>query len=331
MALSQSPTTEFGSLALLPPELRFMIYEHTVTNGSAPALMRTSKAINSEIKPRLYDTIDIHLYPRKLDPWARISFPLLPETSWTIEQEEDFDTRRRGVSALPYTRFNRTRVVIYAPDTKIIGQLAYLWIKTDAFAHVLCDQKTLKGCKIAIEFRDYRGHTWTTNAQRRLEAQKASYLRYAPLENSKSKTTPAGRVLPNPFIYPTPSPRWATDFFWIPLCRMYLRTTKDTQNATVILSDGSAHNMLNLIEGIQMWLSVSMVRSNHKGPEAQELYRRVTAWRTIEHIFKGGPPPWESFAIAEKLYGDTVRKPEKFLPGVVRELLGIDKSEEEEE
>ncbi|KAL4789950.1 hypothetical protein BDV19DRAFT_394554 [Aspergillus venezuelensis] len=330
MSLSRSSATGFGSLAILPPELRLMIYEHAVTNGSAPALLRTSKIINFEIKPRLYDTVDIHIYPRKLDPWARISFPLLPEAFWTIEQEEDFDTRRRGVSALPYTRFNRTRVIIYAPDPKIIGQLAYLWIKTDAFAHVLCEQKTLKGCKIAMDLRDYRGQTWTTNAQRRLEAQKASWLRYAPLENPKSKTTPAGRILPDPYTYPSPSPHWEKDFFWIPLRRMYLRARKDTQSATVILSDGSAHNMLNLIESIQMWLGVLMVRSNHKGPEAQELNRRVTAWRTIEHIFNGGPPPWESFAIVEDLYGGTVRRPEKFLPGIVRELLGIDKTEEEE-
>ncbi|KAL4957426.1 hypothetical protein BDW69DRAFT_180623 [Aspergillus filifer] len=331
MTLSQSPATGLGSLAVLPPELRLMIYEHAVTNGSAPALMQTSKTINSEIKPRLYNTIDIHLYPRKPDPWARISFPLLPAASWTIKQEEDFNTRRRGVSALPYTRFNKTRVIIYAPDPKIVGQLAYLWVKVDAFAHVLCDQKTLKGCKIATDLRDYEGHTWTTDAERRLEAQKASYLRYAPLKNPKSKTTPAGWVLQTPYLAPPPSPRWATDFFWIPLRRMYLRKKKDPKNAMITLSDGSEHNMLNLIECIQVWLSVSLVRSNHKGPEAQELYRRVTAKRTIEYVMFGGPPPWESFSIAEELYGDAVRKPEKFLPGVVRELLGIDKTEGEQE
>ncbi|KAL4938186.1 hypothetical protein BDV06DRAFT_60981 [Aspergillus oleicola] len=327
MSLSSSPPTGLGPLARLPPELRLMIYEHAVSNGSASALMRTSKTVNSEIEPCLYDTLDINLYPRRLDPWASISFRQLPGASWPIEDEEEFHDKRRGVLKLPYTKFNMTRVIIHAPEPNSLGQLSYLWLKVDSFVHVLIRHRTLKGMRIVIELRDYKGHTWTTKAQRRLENEKASYLRYAPLPNQKSKRTRP--IMPNPYDAPPPSPRWCTDFFWIPFGRMYLKKKKDpikTRN----LSDGSVHDTEGLIKDIQMYLAVTMERQGWKGLETEALHYRVTCERIVDHILWNGPPPWESLKVAEEYYGDRVRRPAKYLPGIVRELLDVKKEKEEE-
>ncbi|KAL4783111.1 hypothetical protein BJX76DRAFT_330972 [Aspergillus varians] len=300
---------QFGSLSRLPPELRLSIYERALSNGAA-TLMRTSRAIYNEIKPRLYDTLDIHIYPASNDPWIRISFRRLPNTSWSLIQEGDCFRVRGGLRNLPYNRFKLTRVIIYAPDPNNLGQLMYLWVKVEVFVQILLLQRTLKYTKLMMELRPHKGYVWTTVQQQALEQLQAKYLRSA---------FPA--PFSNPFRAPPPSPRWDTDFFWIPFGRMH-----KNPNTQKTLSDGSVHNLAALIESIQVFFGTELDTAGGKEAEALR-FRRLTT-RVVDYVERGGLWPYKDRprCIREWLPA----RPIEGVPRVVRELLRPEVVEEQE-
>jgi hypothetical protein len=277
--MTKMTSTQLGSLARLPPELRLFVYENAVSNGTVPGLMRASRAIHNEIKPRLYDTIDIHVYPLLNDPFIRVSFRRLKNASWSFMEESDCFRDHGGLHNIPYNRFKNTRVNIYAPKQKSLGQLAYLWVKIDDFAGILCTQRTLKNTRLELNLCPYKGQVWTTPQQQKLEEVRASYLRN-PFLPSEAR--------PNPFLVVL-SPRWDMDFFWIPFARLYKKSDCQKQ-----LSDGTAHDLKELIWSIQVFLGSGADVAHEK--EAQWLRSRVLTQRTLKYVQCGGPLPPASTA-----------------------------------
>ncbi|KAL4923245.1 uncharacterized protein BDV17DRAFT_248129 [Aspergillus undulatus] len=301
-----TPPTAMSTLATLPPELRLLIYEYSLSNGSTPNLMRTSRTIHNEIYPRLYDTLDIHIYPHRSDPWIRVSYRRLKGASWCLWEEADCSRARRRLHSLPYNRFGLTRVLIYAPEPGNLGQLAWLWLKVDSFVHYLLDQRTLKCTDLAIELRSYRSHTWTTSAERHLDAVRAKSLRSCKPTFSSPWTTP-------PLF---PMPRWDSDFFWIPFGRLY-KNPRQTRT----LSDGSTHHLNSLIEDIQMYLATEL--ENAKGAEARAIRLRVETYRILRYVNTGGPWPWARACDGKDMTVgvNEARTPYECLPRLVKELL----------
>lgn len=297
-------SAQLGSLARLPPELRLSVYENALSNGPAPALMRASRAIYNEIKPRLYDTIDIHVYPVLGDPFIRVSFRRLKNASWSFMEESDCFRDRGGLHDIPYNSFKNTRVNIYARDQKSLGQLAYLWVKIEDFVGILCTQRTLKNTRLELNLCPYKGHVWTTPQQQNLEELRASYLR-DPLPPSQTR--------PNPFLI-VPSPRWDTDFFWIPFARLYKKPNCQKQ-----LSDGTAHNLKELIWSIQAFLGSAADVVQER--EAEWLRSRVLTRRTLKYVQCGGPLP-PSLTVPMMNAESEPECVAMYLPPVLKLLLG---------
>ncbi|KAL4918133.1 hypothetical protein BDW62DRAFT_201003 [Aspergillus aurantiobrunneus] len=294
------PLSQFGTLSSLPPELRLYIYEQALSNGTA-SLMRTSRAIYNEIKPRLYDTLDIHVYPRHNDPWIRVSFRRLPNTSWSLMEEAHCFRARGGLRNLPYNRFKLTRVNIHAPDPKDLGQLMYLWVKIESFVQVLLKQRTLKYMGVEMNLRPYKDHVWTTGQQRTLERLRANQLHCGCTNDNPLST------------YPLPlSPRWDFDFFWISFARL-----NKNQYQEKTLSDGSVHCLIDLIESIQVFFGTEL--DTLKGKEAEALrFRRLTT-RVLDHVERGGLWPYEDRPESVKAW--LPERPIECVPQVVRGLL----------
>ncbi|OJI87269.1 hypothetical protein ASPTUDRAFT_54257 [Aspergillus tubingensis CBS 134.48] len=81
--MSASP---FGHFIFFPSEIRLLIWENLVKEGSL-AILRTSQAIYHDIADRLYDTFDIHLFPTFEDPWIEIRCKLL-RVKWVIGRRD---------------------------------------------------------------------------------------------------------------------------------------------------------------------------------------------------------------------------------------------------
>lgn len=296
-------SAQLGSLARLPAELRLSIYENAVSNGTAPALMRASRAIYNEIEPRLYDTIDIHVYPVISEPFIKISFGRLTNAGWSFTEESDCFRDSNGLHDIPYNRFKNTRVNIYASDQKSVGQLAYLWVKIEDFVGIMCTQRTLKNTRLELNLRPYNGHVWTTPQQQKLEELRASYLR---------NPFPPSETRPSPFSV-VPSPRWDTDFFWVPFARLYKQP-----NCQKRFSDGTFCDLHALIWSIQVFLGSGTDVA--KGKEAEWLRSRVLTQRILNYVECGEPLPRSLWVPIIQLKSE----PEcvtTYLPPVLRLLL----------
>ncbi|KAL4787932.1 hypothetical protein BJX76DRAFT_353729 [Aspergillus varians] len=128
--------SNMGQFKRLPAELRLLIWERALSDGST-SIMRTSRAIYEDISGRLYDTIEIHLYPLYDDP----------------EKDCFWD----GLWEFPY---NKVKLVInlYSPDPQDKAQFIMLWSKIRGLAAIL--QQTSGPKSIEIRPRQYNGHKW---------------------------------------------------------------------------------------------------------------------------------------------------------------------------
>ncbi|KAL4807375.1 hypothetical protein BDV18DRAFT_159597 [Aspergillus unguis] len=296
-----SPPTSMGSLSSLPAEVRLMIYEQSLKAGTLPSLMRTSRAIHDEIKPRLYDVVDIHITPDARSPYMEISFKHLsssPSSSrtWTIVDETVAQERNGILTRLPYNKFTSTRLNLYAFDPANRGQLLYLLSKVDELIHVLRRHRDLSAFKYIFNFVPYKGHTWATAQQLAMAEGHALFLR---------DPFPAF-----PFLLSRMSPRWDVDFFAI------LFTKLSSKKRPVRLSDGSSHEVDRINESMAIWFHLELDRA--KGREAGILKTRRMSTRVLSYVVKGGSWPWTDSL-------EFMGKTGKPLPRVMRELLNIDK------
>lgn len=125
-------SSPFGLFIVLPYEIRLLIWEDLIRQGSL-AILRTSRALYHDIADRLYDTFDIHLSPLFEDPWIDIRCRLL-HANWVIE-ERDYP-RWMKLARLPY---HRVKLVIhlYAPDPDDPAQFAILWAKASRLVRII--------------------------------------------------------------------------------------------------------------------------------------------------------------------------------------------------
>lgn len=288
-----SSSSSLGTLSHLPPEIRLCIYEQALQSGSLPSLMRTSRALNAEIKPRLYDTVDIHLKPDVTAPFMSITFNCLPGAEWTLDEEQACINPLGKLAKLPVNKIKRTRINIYAPDPSKRGQLLYLWVKVEDLVDVLLKHRTLKHLKHTLNLVPYKGHTWTTAQEVDLARTHADFLR---------KPTPVFPYLRSPL-----TPRWDIDFFWIPFARLY----KDPKRR-VRLSDGSVCVFELVMESVLVWWHRELEKA--EGKEADLLRFRRTTMRVIKYMNGGGVWPWVDL--------EFMKEAEMPLPGVIRGLLG---------
>lgn len=128
--MSASP---FGHFIFFPSEIRLLIWENLVKEGSL-AILRTSQAIYHDIADRLYDTFDIHLFPTFEDPWIEIRCKLL-RVKWVIGRR-DYN-KFSNLARVPYDKVELV-VHIYAPDPDDCGQFILLWEKISKLTQMLC-------------------------------------------------------------------------------------------------------------------------------------------------------------------------------------------------
>ncbi|RAL16182.1 uncharacterized protein BO97DRAFT_431887 [Aspergillus homomorphus CBS 101889] len=141
----------FGRLGKLPIELRMTIYE--ILLGMRPAsikLLCCSRAIYEEITKRLYDTMDIHLWPHVQEPWIDMSCRQL-RLRWGIDNHN-----KHRFSRLPYHK-THLYIHIYAPDRQDPGQIVLLWKR---ISHLM---ELLEGAAIrslTIHLQEHKGCDW---------------------------------------------------------------------------------------------------------------------------------------------------------------------------
>ncbi|KAL4863752.1 hypothetical protein BDV12DRAFT_201821 [Aspergillus spectabilis] len=245
-----TPPSKFGTLSLLPPELRLYIYEYALTNGTT-ALIRTCRSIHGEITHRLYaDALDVHLSPSLKDPHMAVSLRRL-HLSWSFNEEQCFNAR--GVLRnIPLQRYEATKINLYATDKGNLAQLALLWWKIKDLILILGNRRTLKGVKLELNLVPKNGCTWI-------------------------------QTLPNPLLTQQQPPfgSWTFDLFWIPFSKLH-----KTPNRIKPLSDGTTHPLDDLIEAIETFLSIEL-RTTMKGPEAKFLRNRQDLNMALDHVENG--------------------------------------------
>ncbi|OJZ92812.1 hypothetical protein ASPFODRAFT_56361 [Aspergillus luchuensis CBS 106.47] len=128
--MSASP---FGYFIFLPSEIRLLIWENLVKEGSL-AILRTSQAIYHDIADRLYDTFDVHLSTIFEDPWIEIRCKLL-RVNWVIGRR-DYN-KFSNLARVPYDKVKLV-VHINAPDPDDSGQMILLWEKISKLTQMLC-------------------------------------------------------------------------------------------------------------------------------------------------------------------------------------------------
>ncbi|KAL2848819.1 hypothetical protein BJY01DRAFT_246195 [Aspergillus pseudoustus] len=193
-----SKATAEGVFDKLPYELRLQIWEAAISDGGIN-IMRASRAINEEIRARLYSTFDIHLSPGYNDPWMRVSCRCM-NVDWTSKGEkEKTNHSTNNDKRLP---LEKAKVVVhtYEPDPQDGAQLFLLWQKVRALVAIL---NQALGCKsVEGALRQNGEHTWhwvskvTIGLTTRLADSDLLLVPFGRLSRVRQlTTTPSGLVL----------------------------------------------------------------------------------------------------------------------------------------
>ncbi|BCS19987.1 uncharacterized protein APUU_20419S [Aspergillus puulaauensis] len=187
--------SSMGSFGKLSAEVRLLIWEQSLSDGST-SIMATSRAIYEDIGSRLYNTMDIHLYPVYNKPWMWVTCRRL-RLSWPFGN-------RNGCSCdlvqnMPHDKINLT-INVYAPDPQNRFQVILLWMKIQALVDILRAAPASKS--IEIKLRPGSGNSWkldTANTREdlgsRLEyGQDAIFVLFCGLRNVRSITLPHARI-----------------------------------------------------------------------------------------------------------------------------------------
>ncbi|KAL3477348.1 hypothetical protein BJX99DRAFT_126877 [Aspergillus californicus] len=150
--------SKLGDFGKLPAELRLLIWENALSDGST-AIMRSNRTIYEDISYKLYDTIEIHLYPRHDDPWMMVSCKRL-RLSWSISREKD--CLSSGFWNMPYDK-TKLAINVHAPDPSEKAQYIHLWGKARALAAIL--EQIPESKSIEVTLRSHNGHNWQQNTE----------------------------------------------------------------------------------------------------------------------------------------------------------------------
>ena len=132
----QSPprpnTTPFGTLEILPPEVRANVFQHCIINASI-SILRCSKALHAEFIPQLHEGFELEIL---VDPTAVLSSMRI------LNQRSRFlyclSNHRDGtLDAWPVDRFKGLKTVVEAPDPSDPGQLVRCWTQVTSLVSSL--------------------------------------------------------------------------------------------------------------------------------------------------------------------------------------------------
>ncbi|KAL4807612.1 hypothetical protein BDV18DRAFT_158829 [Aspergillus unguis] len=144
-----------ATLFSLPAELRLQIWEEVLSSGST-SIMRTNRAIYTDISGLLHDKMVLHLLPGFHDPWMKVSCLRL-RLSWRLNTEGDCFWK--GLWDLPYGKV-KLAVYLYAPDPEDMAGLVLLWQKVRCLVGIL--QQTAGEKTIELVFKSHNGNDWTS-------------------------------------------------------------------------------------------------------------------------------------------------------------------------
>ncbi|RDW90486.1 uncharacterized protein DSM5745_02261 [Aspergillus mulundensis] len=302
-----------GTLGRLPPELRLFVYEHAVSNGTAPALMSTSRAIKEEFEPRLYDTLDLHLYPGIAGPWYKVTFRGLQDAHRYVLDEDHVYESKGGLRCIPFHKMKKTRLIVHAPEfdpnprARNEVQLLSLMLKFDVFIQALLDCHSKKlhliKSKIELDLRPFKGNTWKTSQVALLGETMAAFCR---------NPFPAF-----PFLRSPVTPIWTTDFFHIFLARLH-----KNPEFKYVVSDGSSHKLADLVLALQVWYNICL--DHGKGDMVDALKTRRLRMNMLKHFLRPRCATWVNpWSVTGAHY------PEAQLPEVMRKLLKPHEFEDE--
>ncbi|KAL6232938.1 hypothetical protein BDW75DRAFT_242474 [Aspergillus navahoensis] len=101
--------------------------------------MRTSRSVCEEIKPHIYDILDLHLYPSIPIPGGTFPSAAFPTLRWFLEDELHCLRCKGGLRNILYHRINKFRVISHAPGfdqalkARNVGQLLLLSLEIEKY------------------------------------------------------------------------------------------------------------------------------------------------------------------------------------------------------
>lgn len=166
---NMTSNNHFGSLSILPPEVRLVVWSYFLPCASGGprselgisslGILRANHAVYNEVSAHIYDALalEIHVQPEyDGDHWLLISTS--SGASWALKNLDD--ALKQGFGNLPYHKLKELRVLIEAPKANDPGQLISLWKKCLDAAHLFEGRWTHGLCNLEIVLVDGISAKW---------------------------------------------------------------------------------------------------------------------------------------------------------------------------